>query len=172
MQEPFYNIDRNDRKFLQAADLKRLNAMIDRLSSHGVRITERRKQTLISFLETSGFVSAMDVYNTLIKIYPGISYDTVYRNIRLFREVGVIEQFVFDESVRFKLNCTDGIHEHYHLICVRCEKTIPVDYEPEKLAAGMSDQFKPLKYKFDVFGYCSECNPEYAYGTTTSSNEE
>ncbi|MCS7460061.1 transcriptional repressor [Paenibacillus doosanensis] len=93
------------RRSLQAADLDRLHAMIQRLSAYGARITKQRKQTLLVFLEAPGFVSAMDVHNDLSKIYPGISYDTVYRNIRLFRELGLIEQFVYDDCVKFKMSC-------------------------------------------------------------------
>ncbi|WP_248925877.1 Fur family transcriptional regulator [Paenibacillus hamazuiensis] len=150
--------NRKNRRALQAADLERLNAMIHRLTAYGARITKQRKQTLLFFLEAPGFVSAMDVYYDLAKIYPGISYDTVYRNIRLFKELGFIEQFVYDDCVKFKMSCIHAQQEHYHLICVRCEKIISMHFEPTQLTAQLPDHFKPMQYRFDVYGHCSSCN--------------
>jgi Fur family zinc uptake transcriptional regulator len=61
------------------------------LSKNGVRVTEQRKRLALILIKSSGFFSAMDLVLEMLKYFPGMSFDTVYRNVRLFRELGIIE---------------------------------------------------------------------------------
>ncbi|MEI7024861.1 Fur family transcriptional regulator [Paenibacillus sp. y28] len=131
--------------------------LIGRLTRQGVRVTKQRKQALKLFFEAGGFLAAMDIYGKLAQLYPGISYGTVYRTLRLFQENGLVEQFVYNHGVRYRLIGPGRVQELYHLICVRCEKTKSVPHEPSRLAEGLQEQFKPLSYKLEVYGYCSDC---------------
>ncbi|WP_372629744.1 hypothetical protein [Cohnella sp.] len=42
------------------------------------------------------------------RVYPGLSFDTAYRNLRLLLlDMDVVEQIVFEDGVKFKRYCGD-----------------------------------------------------------------
>ncbi|KAF9113175.1 hypothetical protein BGX30_007024, partial [Mortierella sp. GBA39] len=96
--------------------------IIDAMSEQGLRITDQRKTLAKLFGEHSGYLSAKDVYEFMGKKYSGLSFDTVYRNLRVMQELGVLEQIVFEDGVKFKASCSED-HHHHHMICLQCEKT-------------------------------------------------
>jgi Fur family zinc uptake transcriptional regulator len=88
--------------------------------------------------------------------YSGLSFDTVYRNLRLLHELNVLEQFVFEDGVKFRVRCREEVH-HHHLICLDCEKTVPIKYCPMEKLPEMVGDFQIVRHKFEIYGYCSAC---------------
>ena len=126
------------------------------MSSQGLRITDQRKTLAKLFAETPGYLSPKDVYDYMGRYYSGLSFDTVYRNLRVLDELGVLEQVMFEEGVKFKLHCREH-HHHHHLICLNCGRTYPITFCPMEQTAA-PDDFKVVKHKFEVFGYCKDCD--------------
>ncbi|WP_433946322.1 Fur family transcriptional regulator [Paenibacillus sp. SN-8-1] len=125
------------------------------MSSQGLRITDQRKTLAKLFAETEGYLTPKDVYNYMCKKYSGLSFDTVYRNLRVMEELGVIEQIVFEDGLKFRGGCSEERH-HHHMICLQCEKTYPIHFCPMSFA-DKPEQFQVVKHKFEVFGYCKDC---------------
>ncbi len=133
------------------------DAIISAMAAQGLRITEQRKSLAKLFAEADGYLAPKDVYAQMEKLYSGLSFDTVYRNLRVLHEMDVLEQVVFEDGLRFKAHCGGHAH-HHHLICLTCERTIPVDYCPMPQLADIPDHFQVVRHKFEVFGYCQDCN--------------
>jgi len=131
--------------------------MIDAMSRHGLRITDQRKTLARLFAEASGYLSPKDVYDYMGKTYSGLSFDTVYRNLRLLQDLGVLEQFVFEDGIKFKAHCSEHGH-HHHAICMQCEKTYAVPFCPMDIQVDLPKGFHVVKHKFELFGYCDDCN--------------
>ena len=131
--------------------------IIRAMGKQGLRITEQRKTLAHLFAEANGYLSAKDVYDFMGKTYSGLSFDTVYRNLRLLQELDILEQFVFEDGVKFRTHCREKGH-HHHAICLQCEQTYPVPFCPMKAAIDLPKQFQVVKHKFEIFGYCSACN--------------
>ncbi|MDU2242546.1 MAG: transcriptional repressor, partial [Paenibacillus sp.] len=93
------------------------------------------------------------------KEYSGLSFDTVYRNLRVMEELGVLEQVVFEDGLKFRASCSSEGHHHHHMICLQCEKTYPIHFCPMPLTDA-PEQFQVVKHKFEVFGYCKNCRPD------------
>ncbi|MCM3784139.1 transcriptional repressor [Neobacillus mesonae] len=129
--------------------------IIEAMSGQGLRITDQRKTLARLFAESEGYLSPKDVYEYMGKSYSGLSFDTVYRNLRVMQELGVLEQVFFEDGVKFKASCSSG-HHHHHLICLNCQKTLPIEFCPMQLT-DTPDQFQVVEHKFEVFGYCKEC---------------
>ena len=134
--------------------------IIGRMSSQGLRITDQRKTLAKLFAETPGYLSPKEVYEYMGKSYTGLSFDTVYRNLRVMEELDVLEQVVFEDGGKFKLHCRENEH-HHHMICLQCGKTYPITFCPMEQTLVPQD-FQVVKHKFEVFGYCQTCMYEDA----------
>lgn len=129
--------------------------IITTMSSQGLRITDQRKTLARLFAESPGYLTPKDVYEYMGKTYSGLSFDTVYRNLRVMQELGVLEQVIFEDGVKFRAHCSED-HHHHHMICLKCQKTYPIVFCPMQLADA-PEQFQVVDHKFEVFGYCKDC---------------
>jgi len=130
------------------------------MSESGLRITEQRRTLARLFADAPGYLTPKDVYEQMHRSYPGLSFDTVYRNLRVLLELGIIEQVMFEEGVKFKLSCEEP-HHHHHMICLQCEKTLPIRSCPMP-ATDVPSGFKVVKHKFEIYGYCPDCQDQTA----------
>jgi Fur family zinc uptake transcriptional regulator len=133
--------------------------IIQIMAAQGLRITEQRRTIAKLFADAEGYLAPKDVYEYMASIYSGLSFDTVYRNLRILYEMDVLEQVVFEDGLRFKAHC-GGHDHHHHLICLSCEKTIPVEFCPMPQMACIPSDFEVVKHKFEIFGYCKVCKQE------------
>lgn len=139
--------------------ISKAKQMIDVMTTSGWRITDQRRKLAGIFTDSDGYLSPKDVYDQMIIPYPSVSFDTVYRNLRLLSEMGALEQFYFmDGGLKFKARCST--HHHHHLICVNCEKTLTFDYCPMEQSLKLPGSFKIINHRFEVYGLCEECQKE------------
>lgn len=132
------------------------NRLIQAMESKGLRITSQRRWIAELFSVSTGFVLPRQVHAYIAERLPGVSYDTVYRNLRLLTEINLIEQFDFPEGVRFKLRCGPDRH-HHHLICIKCLQTFPIDFCPLDNTIDLPESFQVLSHKFEIHGLCGAC---------------
>ncbi|RTE11008.1 Fur family transcriptional regulator [Paenibacillus whitsoniae] len=130
--------------------------MIDIMVRHGWRITEQRRTLAEIFSKSDGYLSPKYVYDQMVLDYPSVSFDTVYRNLRLLSDMGALEQFYFMEGgLKFRASCVH--HHHHHLICTNCEKTLTFDYCPMEQTLQLPGNFTIVSHRFEVYGICEEC---------------
>ncbi|WP_237179347.1 Fur family transcriptional regulator [Paenibacillus sp. MMS18-CY102] len=130
--------------------------MLAAMTRNGLRITDQRRSMVTIFSDHDGYLSPKDVYDSMVRTYPSVSFDTVYRNLRMMSEMGVLEQFYFmDGGLKFKSNCLS--HHHHHLICVNCEKTVTFDYCPMDQQMNLPGGYKILNHRFEIYGVCDSC---------------
>ncbi|NWL89096.1 MULTISPECIES: Fur family transcriptional regulator [unclassified Paenibacillus] len=132
------------------------NPMIQAMESNGLRITSQRRWIAELFSVSTGFVLPRQVHAYISERLPGVSYDTVYRNLRLLTEINLLEQFDFPEGVRFKLRCGPD-HHHHHFICMKCQRTFPIDFCPLDSGIVLPESFRVISHKFEIFGLCNSC---------------
>ncbi|MCL6459300.1 MAG: transcriptional repressor [Gorillibacterium sp.] len=133
--------------------------MLSIMMRKGWRITDQRRTLAQIFTETEGYLSPKDVYESMRLKYPGVSFDTVYRNLRMLSEMGGLEQFYFLEGgLKFKASCQS--HHHHHLICINCEKTLTFDYCPMEQKLDLPGNYKIINHRFEIYGICESCQGE------------
>lgn len=137
-----------------------IEEIVGRMSSRGLRVTDQRKTLAKLFADSPGYLSPKDVYEYMGKSYSGLSFDTVYRNLRVMEELGVLEQVMFEDGIKFKLHCREE-HHHHHMICLQCGHTYPITFCPMEQTA-VPEEFRVVKHKFEVFGYCKDCAQDEA----------
>ncbi|WP_438432589.1 Fur family transcriptional regulator [Gorillibacterium sp. sgz500922] len=139
------------------AQNQQVQEMVDAMARSGWRITDQRRTLARIFSETDGYLTPKDVYEQMRETYPGVSFDTVYRNLRMLSEMGVLEQVYFQEGgLKFKASCLH--HHHHHLICVNCEKTLTFDYCPMDQMVQLPGHFQIMNHRFEIYGLCEECS--------------
>jgi Fur family zinc uptake transcriptional regulator len=145
-----------------------MERMVQVMSNHGLRVTEQRRTLARLFAEASGFLSAKEVYVGLEEKHSGLSFDTVYRNLRLLQELGVLEQFHFEDGMKFRVGCFGHKHHHHHLICLSCDQIYPLEFCPMDHIPNIPNHFKIVKHQFEVYGYCEDCQKQ---GSPTTIHE-
>lgn len=135
------------------------DTMIQKMSAHGLRVTEQRRSLASLFAESQGYLSPKDVYDFMRRTYPGVSFDTVYRNLRLLSDMSVLEQVYFQEGgLKFKANCHE--HHHHHMICLQCERTFSIEFCPMEHMKEKPSGFQMTSHRFEIYGYCEACSAE------------
>lgn len=88
--------------------------------------SRQRELTLKIVQQNMVHPTADYVYEQLKKELPNISLATVYRNLNQLAETGLIRRVeCLDGSVHFDHNT----HNHYHFICIKCNKVYDIPYE-------------------------------------------
>ena len=97
----------------------RLDKAVETLKENGVRMTPQRHAILNYLYSTMGHPTADDIYKALEGTFPNMSVATVYNNLQLFKDAGLVRELTYgDSSSRFDANMMD----HYHVICRKCGK--------------------------------------------------
>src|SRR5690625_1590399 len=91
----------------------KLQQAIDTLKKAGVRITPQRHAVLEYLLTSMSHPTADEIYRALEGKFPNMSVATVYNNLRILKEIGLVRELTYgDDSSRFDSNMRD----HYHII--------------------------------------------------------
>jgi Fe2+ or Zn2+ uptake regulation protein len=140
------------KKIKQKAGVRQL------LNSSSQRVTAQRTLLLELLRHSGGHVDADELYRRAKKKNSRISLSTVYRNLQLFKRLGLVDERHFDEE-HHHYEVKSG-EEHQHLLCIRCGKVVEFDYSVNRKFKG--DVSK--RYNFDITGIeihitglCSSC---------------
>lgn len=88
------------------------------LKDNGYKLTGSRKLMIKIFVESKVHLKPDDVYQLLRN--DRISLPTVYRNIEIFRETGVIKELPIHNDRYYELEIYSGKKMHIHFRCQRC----------------------------------------------------
>ncbi len=88
--------------------------------SAGVKMTPQRLEIYRETARTDDHPALETIYRNVRAKMPGVSLDTVYRTLDLFRELGLVSTLrPLPDRARFDANTTP----HHHYICTRCGLT-------------------------------------------------
>lgn len=131
------------------------NDAIKILKENGLKYTDKRKDMLDIFVEEDKYINAKYIQQVMDENYPGISFDTIYRNLHLFKDLGIIENTELDGEMKFRIACTN--HHHHHFICEKCGDTKVIDYYPIDQIKLSLPGVNIHKHKLEVYGVCESC---------------
>ncbi|HDM1003804.1 TPA: Fur family transcriptional regulator [Staphylococcus aureus] len=131
------------------------NDAIKILKENGLKYTDKRKDMLDIFVEEDKYINAKYIQQVMDENYPGISFDTIYRNLHLFKDLGIIENTELDGEMKFRIACTN--HHHHHFICEKCGDIKVIDYCPIDQIKLSLPGVNIHKHKLEVYGVCESC---------------
>jgi Fur family transcriptional regulator, ferric uptake regulator len=139
------------------------------VTKHSLRMTAQRRIILEELRNVLTHPTAGEIYEIVRKRLPRISLGTVYRNLEILTEIGMIQKLeMAGTQKRF-----DGIVEnHYHVRCIRCGRVDDVLAESIPMineALAEASDYEILWHRLEFVGLCPRCKKE---GGPTRKREE
>jgi Fur family transcriptional regulator, peroxide stress response regulator len=118
----------------------------------------KQKDVILKVLKgTTCHPDADWVYEQVRQELPRVSLGTVYRNLRLLKESGMVHEL----GTPGNMNHFDGnIEPHYHFRCHRCGGIFDLDMEVNKTLEETVTQetgFKVTEHNLEFGGLCLSC---------------
>jgi len=124
----------------------------------GRPVTNQRSLLLDIIRQANRHLDADELYRLAKKREPRISLATVYRNLKLFKELGLIaERKLGDTHSHYEIR---GAADHHHLVCLGCGQVI--EFESPFIAKATDkikreNDFDVTSIQLKMEGYCSKC---------------
>jgi len=126
------------------------------LNVTGLRATSQR--ALILEIIRRGHLDADEIYRQARAKQPNISLSTVYRTLRMFKKLGLVEELHFDEAHHhYEMKPSS---EHYHLVCLGCGRVIEFQFPLTRYIRRNVTEFKNFEIvnaEIRMTGYCFKC---------------
>lgn len=127
------------------------------LKESGLKVTFQRMNILESIYKY-GHMSIDAIYDEVIKLHPSLSLATVYKNIILMVENGVLVEVPI-EGKKSKYELLKD--EHIHFICTECGEVEdkPNNKKIDALFDSMTqnENFTLNKQQINLYGICNHC---------------
>lgn len=124
----------------------------------GRSVTTQRRLILELIRSAKGHLDADELFRRAKEQEPRISLATVYRNLKLFKELGLIAESNLGEAhSHYEIR---GKVEHHHLICLGCGLVVEFDSPLiAKAKAKIQQQkgFDIVSAQLKMEGYCPKC---------------
>jgi len=132
------------------------------LKESGLKATFQR-MNILDVINKHGHMSVDGIYAEVIKVHPSLSLATIYKNIILMMEKGVlVEVPIVGRKPKYELAKTD----HMHLICTECgeveDKTCLEKTDEIFHKLTQEEHFRLNKRQVNLYGVCEKCQMEAA----------
>ena len=131
------------------------------LNSSSRRATAQRTLLLDLIHQSGGHLDACELYQRAREKQARINLSTVYRNLQLFKKMGLIDERHFAEEHHHYESRL--VSEHQHMMCLRCGKVVefawPVS-QKMKADIGKRYDFDISTVEVNMAGLCSSCCKE------------
>lgn len=127
-------------------------------AEHHLKITPQRVTIYEELLKSKDHPSADLIYHRVKKTLSNISFDTVYRTLLSFVEMGMVNLVEgYGEKKRFEPN----LNRHHHFRCLKCHDIIDFHndaYDSIDTPEEVKKQFRVLRTRVVLEGICKKCS--------------
>jgi len=122
-----------------------------------LRMTNQREIILRELRKSKKHLTADELYDIVKKDMPRISLATVYRNLEVLSEAGLIGKLeISGRQKRFDYD----VEEHDHVYCVSCHRVDNLNIkrevlDPKKVAVVKG--YNITGYRLEALGICLDC---------------
>jgi Fur family peroxide stress response transcriptional regulator len=126
------------------------------------RRSRQRDRILELLRSTNSHPTANWLYARLRKEFPELSMGTVYRNIGILVEQGLISRIAFGSTFD---RLDSKVTPHYHFICDQCGSIDDLDIAPKKGFATTDflgritppKGYEVRRHEIELYGLCAKC---------------
>jgi Fe2+ or Zn2+ uptake regulation protein len=130
----------------------------DLATKHGLAVTHQRQVIYETVIASHGHHSPESIYDAVRRRIPSISLATVYNNLRLFIESGLLREVTPHAAT---LRVDGNLEPHHHLVCSRCKMVQDIEgdfVDYKKLSRQVRGGFDLKRPLVEVFGLCRRCS--------------
>jgi Fur family peroxide stress response transcriptional regulator len=126
-------------------------------AEHGLKVTPQRVRIYEELTKAMDHPSADVIFKRVRKDLPNISFDTVYRTLLSFTEIGIV--YLVEgtgEQKRFETNQ----HQHHHFRCIKCYTIYDFEHDAYNDIAVpdvVKKQGVIINKRVVLEGICSKC---------------
>ncbi|KIM03309.1 MAG: Fur family transcriptional regulator [Sulfurovum sp. AS07-7] len=134
-----------------------MNDYMTILKENGLKATFQRMH-ILEVIGMCGHKDVDEIYAEVVKTYPSISLATVYKNILIMTQSGVlVEVPLVGRKAKFEIKKDD----HVHLICSHCgeiqDEVIDLVDADKMQKALLSKNFFYSHQELNIYGICDRC---------------
>lgn len=122
-----------------------------------LRMTNQREIILRELRKSGRHLAADELYDLVKKVMPRISLATVYRNLEILSEAGIIGKLeISGRQKRFDYDP----REHDHIYCVMCHRIDNLDIARHGWSGGelpVVSGYTVTGCRLELVGICPEC---------------
>lgn len=127
------------------------------LKENGIRITPQRRAVLEYMIRSTSHPTVEQIYKDLLSEYPGMSLATVYNNLDVLCNYGLVYEMKFT-GITSRYDYMG--EKHYHILCVECNKIADFNFtDLSDLRKAVKDQtgYDIFHLKLEGYGRCPNC---------------
>lgn len=120
------------------------------------RFTKQKRIIYEEVLSRFDHPTAMEIYESIHKKYPGISQSTVYRNLDILSTNGLIRKIDVNGFSHYDLTTRN----HYHILCKYCNKIVDacINYQDNlNIKVSKDSGFIINDHALMFTGICPDC---------------
>lgn len=124
----------------------------------GLAATHQRQVIYEAVVAAPGHYSPEQICAEVRRRIPSISLATVYKNLRLFVEHGLLREVSPHAST---LRVDGNLEPHHHLVCTRCKAVQDIEggfINFKQLSRQLPRGFDLTQPLIEVFGLCRDCS--------------
>lgn len=128
---------------------------INLLKQHNLKVTPQRL-VIVESVYNYGHINIDKLYAKIKEIFTTISLATIYKNIHIMSEKGLIKEVkIPDEKNVYELTKK----EHSHIVCTKCHNITDIELNTKELVnqATVLSDFQIDKSAIVFNGICKEC---------------
>ena len=134
-----------------------LKVLNQKIKQQGYRMTRQREVVLDELSRTRAHPKADEIYQMVRKKLPHISFGTVYRNLRLLKELGLVRELSYGKNFSRYEAYYDN---HQHFTCKSCGRVMDIDKPLNIPASNVRVDGSSLEvdeFRLEFYGTCDDC---------------
>lgn len=137
-----------------------VDSAIEKLKEDGYKTTPRRTYILEIFdQDIIRYFNAKEIQARVAEKYPRMSFDTIYRNLKLFTLYNILEEAEMEGEMVFRKHDDPIKEHHHHFVCVNCGKIVPVhEYPLDFYQDQLPEGYVIKNHEFRLEGLCDVCH--------------
>ena len=140
--------------------MENLDHLTKCLKEQHISVTPQRLEILKTIMSRYDHPSADSIYQEVRRNLPMISFNTVYKTLETFCQLGLIIKInPLHEVARYDGN----VSPHTHLVCSRCHKVEDIEWEwPAEIPLPNTggSGFRVDSVAIHLFGLCRDCRSD------------
>ena len=119
----------------------------------------KQRDAILAYLQSrTDHPTADTVYMNVKNIFPNISLGTVYRNLTLLNDLGIIQKLNMGGAIPDRFDATASAH--YHFVCTECGSVIDLNidtFDSVNEVAGANFDGYIAGHVTYFYGKCRDC---------------